>query len=365
MSARLGVGAAIVEGRLIPGDVEVADGVVTAVGLPGAGDDLAVPGFVDLQVNGFGGVDFLAADPAGYEQAGQALLATGVTAYQPTLITSPLEQVEQALEVVASAAHSTGGPRILGAHLEGPFLSPDRPGTHPVEHLRDPDAAVLERLLAAGPVTQVTLAPELPGALALVALLRKRGVVVSVGHTAADAATAHAAFDAGATTVTHLWNAMRRFAPRDPGVGAVALSRDDVAVQLIVDGVHLAPETVQLAWRCARGRLAVVTDAVAAAGRGDGTYTLGQVDVTVAGGEVRRRDGTLAGSVLTMDAAVRNLVALGVAVHEAVGAATAVPARIAGRDEVGSLRVGGVADVVVLDDGLSVRRVLRGGREAA
>lgn len=361
---RLGVGAALVEGRLVPGDVSVVGRVVAAVGLRGAGGDVAVPGFVDLQVNGFGGVDFLAADPPDYQRAGEALLATGVTAYQPTLITSPPEEVECALAVLAEAAGAGSGPRILGAHLEGPFLSPHRAGTHPVEHLRDPDPAVLERLLAAGPVNHVTLAPELPGALALVALLRARGVVVSVGHTAADAATAHAAFDAGATTVTHLWNAMRPFAPRDPGVSAVALTRDDVAVQLIVDGVHLAPETVRLAWRCARGRLALVTDAVAAAGRGDGTYTLGQIEVTVSGREVRSRDGTLAGSVLTMDAAVRNLVALGVPLEEAVAAATAVPARVARRDDVGCLRVGAPADVVVLDDALEVRRVLRDGREA-
>lgn len=362
---RLGVGAAIVEGWLVTGDVEVDHGVITAAGLPGGGDDLAVPGFVDLQVNGFDGIDFLAADPHGYEQAGRALLATGVTAYQPTLITSPPEDVERALAVVARAAAAASGPRILGAHLEGPFLSPDRAGTHPVAHLRDPDPAALERLLATGPVTQVTLAPERPGALDLVALLRARGVVVSVGHTDADAAGAHAAFDAGATTVTHLWNAMRPFSPRDPGVSAVALTREDVAVQLIVDGVHLAPETVRLAWRCARGRLAVVTDAVAAAGRGDGIYALGQVEVIVTGGEVRRRDGTLAGSVLTMDAAVRNLVALGVPLTEAVAAATAVPARIAGRDDVGRLRVGGPADVVVLDAALEVRRVLRDGRDVA
>jgi N-acetylglucosamine-6-phosphate deacetylase len=361
---RLGVGAAIIDGRLVPGDVDVTGAVVTAVGLPGRGGDLAVPGFVDLQVNGFDGVDFLAANVADYAVAGEALLATGVTAYQPTLITSPVEDIERALAVVGKAAAIDVGPRILGAHVEGPFLSPQRAGTHPIEHLREPDRHALRRLLDAGPVTQVTLAPELPGALELIDLLCARGIVVAVGHSAADAATAHAAFDRGATAVTHLFNAMRPLYPRDPGVAGVALVREDVAIGLIVDGIHLADETVLLAWRSAGGRLALVTDAVAAAGRGDGTYALGQVEVTVVGGEARRGDGTLAGSMLTMDAAVRNLVALGVPVVDAVGAATGVPARIVGRDDVGTLRVGGPADIVVLDDAMTVRRVVRAGREA-
>ncbi len=364
---RLGVGGALVAGRIVPGDIEVDGGLVRAVGLPGRGADLAVPGFVDLQVNGFGGVDFLAADLTGYQEAGQALLWTGVTTYQPTLITSPLSDVARALTVVAEAAAAADEscPRILGAHLEGPFLSPTRAGTHPVEHLRDPDPVAVERLLAAGPVAQMTLAPELPGALELVALLRARGVVVSVGHTNADAEVTAAAFRAGASTVTHLFNAMPPLTARSPGPVAAALTAGDVTIQLIVDGVHLAPETVLLAWRSAPGRVALVTDAVAAASQGDGNYRLGSVDVTVVGTEVRRMDGTLAGSVLTMDAAVRNLAALGIPVEDAVAAATAVPARIAGRSDVGSLYVRGPADIVVLDEALTVRRVFRGGKEVA
>ncbi len=363
---RLGVGGALVAGRIVAGDIEVDGGLVRAVGLPGTGDDLAVPGFVDLQVNGFGGVDFLAADPAGYEEAGKVLLSTGVTAYQPTLITSPLADVAAALAVIAEVvtAGNGSGPRILGAHLEGPFLSPARAGAHPLEHLREPDPVSVDHLLAAGPVTQMTLAPELPGALELVALLQARGVVVSVGHTDADADVTAAAFRAGATTVTHLFNAMPPLTARSPGPVAAALAGRDVAIQLIVDGIHLAPETVLLAWHCGPGRVALVTDAVSAAGQGDGTYRLGSVDVTVVGPEVRRVDGTLAGSVLAMDAAVRNLAALGIPVEDAVAAATTVPARIAGRSDVGSLYVGGPADIVVLDDALRVRRVFRGGKQA-
>ncbi len=361
---RLGVERALVSGQFVPGDVEVSDGVVAAVGLPGQGRGLAVPGFVDLQINGFGGVDFLAADPAGYAAAGEQLLRTGVTAFQPTLITSPVGDLERALRVVRDVVATDIGPRVLGAHLEGPFLSPVRAGTHPVEHLRDPDAALLARLLGCGPVTQVTLAPERPGALEMIKQLVGDGVVVACGHTDADAQQAHAAFDAGASTVTHLFNAMRAWSPRHPALTGVALARSDVTVQMIVDGVHLAAETVLVAWRAAAGRAALVTDAIAAAAQGDGRYRLGQVDVQVRGPEVRRADGTLAGSVLTMDAAVRNVVHIGVPLVDAVAAATSIPAGIARRGDLGVLRVGGPADVVVLDDDLQVHRVLCRGRPA-
>ncbi len=359
---KLNVAAALVDGVLVPGDVEVDGDRITRVGVAGAGRGIAVPGFVDLQVNGFGGVDFLDASVEDYATAGEALAATGVTAYQPTLITSPPDTVVTALRTLTAARERTG-PHILGAHLEGPFLSPEKPGTHPVEHLRTPDPDLLDRLLDAGPVTMVTLAPELPGALDLVRRLVDRGVLVSCGHTAADADAAAAAFDAGARALTHLFNAMRPFVPRNPGIAGVALTRDDVTPGVIVDGVHLAPATVQLAWRATGGQLVLVTDAIAAAGRGEGTWRLGSVTVEVRGNEARRADGTLAGSVLTMDAAVRNLVDLGVSVEQAVGAATATPAGLVGRDDLGDLRVGGPADVVVLDDDLAVQRTLVGGQD--
>ena len=180
-SGRLGVEAALVGGELLRGDVEVADGRIVAVGLNGtAGRGVAAPGFVDLQVNGFAGVDFFSADTDGYRRAGEALLACGVTTFQPTFITSPEEQLTAALREVP---RNGGAPRILGAHLEGPFIAPERLGTHPADARRDPDRELLERLLAAGPVSHVTLAPELPGALDLVDLLRERGVTVSGGHS--------------------------------------------------------------------------------------------------------------------------------------------------------------------------------------
>jgi len=357
---RLGVSAALVDGELLPGDVEIDDARIAAYGLPSAnGRGIASPGFVDLQVNGFGGVDFLDTDADGYARAGEALLETGVTAYLPTLITAPEERLVAALGAIPE--ESERGPRILGAHVEGPFLSPARLGTHPPAARRDPDPALLERLLAAGPVRLVTLAPELPGALDLVDLLVARGITVSAGHSDATAEEANAAFDRGVSTVTHLFNAMRPFSHRDPGVAGVALARPDVVVQIILDGVHLAPDTVRLVWRAAGGRLALVTDAVAGAGMGgDGSYRLGEVAVEVRGGVVRRDDGVLAGSVLTMIEAVRNLHALGVPLADALGAATEVPARVVGADA-GRIAVGAAADVIVLSEELELERVMVGG----
>jgi N-acetylglucosamine-6-phosphate deacetylase len=357
---RLGVRAALVRGRLVPGDVEVVDGRVAAYGLTSPnGSGIASPGFVDLQVNGFGGVDFLDADTDAYARAGDCLLETGVTAYLPTLITAPEDRLIAALAEIVEGGR---GPRILGAHVEGPFLSPRRLGTHPPSARRDPDPDLLARLIAAGPVRLCTLAPELPGALELVELLVARGIVVSVGHSDANADEANAAFDRGVGTVTHLFNAMRPFNHRDPGVAGAALARPDVIVQIILDGIHLAPDTVRLVWRAAGGRLALVTDAVAAAGvSGDGSYRLGEVAVEVRDGVVRRDgDGVLAGSVLTMIEAVRNLHALGVPLEAALTAATAVPARVV-RADAGAIEVGAPADIVVLSEELEIQRVLVGG----
>jgi len=357
---RLGVSAALVRGALVAGDVEIEAGSVAAVGLlPAGSGGIAVPGFVDLQVNGYGGVDFLSADADGYRRAGEALLLAGVTAYQPTFISSSEAALVDALRRLPLGGP---GPRVLGAHLEGPFLSPERPGTHPLEHLRTPDVALLDRLLEAGPVTQMTLAPELPGSELLIARLRERGVVVSAGHTNATAEEAHRAFDLGVSGVTHVFNAMRPFRSRDPGVAGVALTRRDVVVGIIVDGYHLADETVRLVWACAGGRMTLVTDAIAAAGAGNGTYRLGEVEVELADGTApKREDGTLAGTVLTMIDAVRNLHALGIPLEDAVSAATAVPAAFLGRSDVGVLEPGAPADLVVLDDRLEIVTVLCAG----
>jgi len=359
---RIGVEAALVDGVLVPGDVAVDDGRVSAVGLRGAGRGVAVPGFVDLHVHGFGGVDFATTDAAGYRRAGEALLATGVTAFKPTFVTAPVEALVASL---AEVPPDDIGPRVLGCHLEGPFISPERLGMHSASARRDPDAASVERLLGAGDVSQVTFAPELPGAAELLAALNARGVVAACGHSDADAAEAHAAFDRGATHVTHLFNALRHFAHRAPGLVGAALARDDVTFELILDGHHLADETVRVAWGAAAGRVVLVTDAMAAAGDGrvDGVWGFGSIEVEVRDGAVRGPGGMLAGSVLTMPEAIRALIGAGASFEAAIGAATSVPARAARRDDVGALHLGAPADIVVLEENVEVTRVLVGGTE--
>jgi N-acetylglucosamine-6-phosphate deacetylase len=306
---------------------------------PADSDLLAAPGLVDLQVNGFAGVDLLAADHDGYVRAGEAMLATGTTAFQPTFVTSPEAVL---LDALRAMPRGDIGPRVLGAHVEGPFLSPRRAGVH------DP---------------RWVLAPELPGAFELIDELVARGITVSAGHTDATAAEAHLAFDRGVSTVTHLFNAMRGSSARDPSIALAALARPDVVVQVIVDLHHVAPDTVMVAWNAADGRFALVTDAAPAAGMGDGEFVLGGRTITAEGGVVRGPEGQLAGSALTMIEGVRNLTSLGVALEDVLRAASEVPARVARRADLGRLEPGAAADVVVLDDRLEVKRVLVEGRD--
>ena len=362
-SKRLGVRAALTDGGLIPGDVLIEDGMIASAGARPAGRaGTAVPGYIDLQVNGFGGVDFLSTDESGFRRAGEALAATGVTAFQPTLITAPEPTLLTSLGVAARAAIDSR-PRLLGVHLEACFLSPKWRGAHDARWLGPPDIALAERFLEAGPVTYVTIAPELPGGFDLLDRLVRGGAVVAIGHSDADGETAHAAFNRGARAVTHLHNAHRRFTARDPGIAGVALTRPDVTVGLIVDFVHLAREAVLMTWFAARGRVALVTDAIAAAPESDGEVSLGGRTVRVEDGVARLPDGTLAGSVLTMDRAVRNVVSLGVPLGDAIAAATLVPARLVGREELGTLRSMSPADIAVLDDRLEVVRTFVAGDE--
>jgi N-acetylglucosamine-6-phosphate deacetylase len=361
---RLGVRACLVGDRLVPGDLVVDGGEITDVGAAPAGSrGTAVPGFVDVQVNGFAGTDFATAGVEGYRTAAAAMAAFGVTSYQPTYICLPEHSYPEALAVAAEARRSVGAPRLLGVHLEGPFLSPARTGAHDPANTRLPDPDWAADVLGLGPVSYTTVAPELPGALEVIRRFVAAGVVVALGHSDAESGAAHAGFDAGARAVTHLFNAQRPWRHRDPGIAGAALVRDEVALTVILDGHHLAPETVEMIRRCAPGRMVLITDSISAAGRGDGEYPLDDRTVTVRDEVARLADGTLAGSVLTMDRAVRNLIGLGASFEEAVAAATATPASLIGRPELGSLEPGTPADVAVLDDDLSVERTLVGGTE--
>lgn len=360
---KLGVKAAVVDGQLVPGDVTIEDGSIAAVGVaPAARTGLAAPGFIDLQINGYAGVDFTTAEREDYTHVATMLAATGVTAFQPTLISLPIESSLGALRSLDPSAIDHA--RILGMHLEGPFLSREQAGAHDPQNMIDPDEELIEHFLSAGPLTHMTLAPELPGALELIDTLVKAGVTVSLGHTNCDAKTATEAFDRGARSVTHIFSAQRPWHHRDPGVSGVALVRDDTFVTAIVDGVHMAPEAVRLAANASGERFVLITDATAAAGQPDGRYAIGDRTVILKNGECRLNDGTLAGSVLTMDVAVRNMISLGYDPLVAIGAATSAPASLVCRSDIGRLAPGNTADVCVLDDSFKVQRTIVSGTES-
>lgn len=374
---RLGVARVVVDDRLEPGDLIVADGRIVAIDAPRPGArGIAAPGFVDLQVNGLtdptlgqgtepGGVDFCRCGTDDLLAAAGLLARHGVTSFCPTLITGPPERILTALGVIARAqARQTfpdPGARIIGAHLEGPFLSPSRLGAHPSAYRLDPRPDVttelLGRMMAAGPVRMMTVAPEVPGGAALIRELRGHGVVVAAGHSNATASEANLAFGIGVTLTTHHGNAMRPFTPRDPGLFAAALVDRRIGVPIIADGHHLEPETVRLIAAAAGRRLILVSDAVARETTLGGEKPLRLVD-----GAVRDADGRLAGSTLWLDEAVRNVVALGIDPGRALAAASTTPAGYLGLDD-RHLRPGNTADVVILDDDLAVDRVLIGGHQ--
>jgi N-acetylglucosamine-6-phosphate deacetylase len=313
-------------------------------------------------MNGYAGVDLLTAETEALETMSQALLRDGVAAYQPTLISSSEADTIAALGRIAEAQRRGTGATVVGVHLEGPFLAPSRAGAHSVEHLRTPDPALLLRLLSAGPVKTVTLAPELTGAHELIEACVTRGVAVWLGHTDANAAEARSAFAAGAVAVTHLFNAMAPIKSREPGLAGLALATPHVAIQLIADGVHVSDELLRVAFEAAPGRCNLITDAIAAAGRGDGTYRLGSVGVEVIDGISRRDNGVLAGATARLADGLARLGELGIGVADAVAAVTERPGRLLGC-EFGRLEPGGRADVLVVDDRLAIRQVLKQGRE--
>lgn len=343
-----------------PGAVVVEGGRIAEVsreqggwGLPGRVLDAAIvaPGFVDLQVNGGFGIE-VGADPAAIRALAARLPETGVTSWLPTVVTSPAAIYRDVLAGFAQVGACPGA-RPLGLHLEGPYLSPARKGAHQARWMDpDPDApGLFDEFLASDAVRLMTLAPERPGALGRIRRLRERGVLVSLGHTDATFAGFTAGVEAGAAMATHLYNAMSPFAHREPGAIGAALSDDRVAVGLIADGVHAHPAALRLAL-AAKGaeRIALVTDMMAAAGMPPGAYPLGGQTVTTDGQTARLADGTLAGATITMDAAVRTMVAgAGAAVSDAIRMATETPAHLLGRPDLGRLAPGSPADLVLLD----------------
>jgi len=320
------------------------------------------PGFTDLQVNGAAGYAFTDTDPAGVGAAADRCVAHGTTGLLATLVSVPRPQLRQAMSSVVRAAH----PAILGVHLEGPFIAPERKGAHEGRYLVRPSRNALRGLLEGyeGLVRLVTLAPELPGADEVIEGILSAGAVPALGHSDATYAQARDSVDRGVRSFTHLFNAMRPFHHREPGPMGAALDTD-AYVALICDGVHVHPAAVRLAAK-AKGydRMCLVTDAMAAAGLPDGTYALGGQPVTVRDGEARLADGTLAGSTLSMDRAVKHFLDwTGCSLPEAVRCASLNPARLLGLDDrKGSLEVGKDADLVAFDEELVVHHTIVGGK---
>ena len=375
---------------IAPGHILVRHGVIAAVGEgpPPRRPDVRldsgvlVPGFVDLQVNGYFGAELEAVRPDEWRMIAARLPETGTTAFMPTFITAPVAQLASALRRAAPLAREQAqraghagyagqpghagyagrvpGARVLGVHLEGPFISPLRAGAHNKDWMTDPAPGAISELLDArrGVLKIVTLAPELPGALDAITRLAEAGVRVSVGHTDALASQVAAAAAAGARMVTHLFNAQRPLHHREPGVPGQALSDPRLTSGLIADFHHVAPEVCALAFAAAPGRIHLVTDAAACAGMPSGTYLLGGEPIEVPAGDGMppiRASGTLAGSALRMDVAVANMVRAGAGLAATVAAATRVPADLIGRPELGRITPGALADLAWLGEDLRAR----------
>lgn len=338
-----------------------ADTVIDASAVAGDGAILT-PGFVDIHCHGGAGAAFDDGIDA-IRLAREMHRAHGTTRAVLSLVTAPIDDLVRRVGEIADLMESDAD--ILGSHLEGPFLDPARHGAHEPSLLRHPVASDVQRLLDAGrgTVRQVTLAPELPGGIEAIRLVVAAGAAAAVGHTSADAAQANAAFEAGATILTHAFNAMPGIHHRAPGPVLTAAADHRVVLEAIADNVHLDPHVIKLLFDSAPGRVALVTDAMAAAGSADGSYDLGATKVTVKDG-IARADGTgsIAGSTLTQDIALQRSVAAGASLVEAVRGLTETPARAIGLDaQLGSLAPGFLGDAVILDAGLGVAHVQTGG----
>lgn len=350
--------------------IKIADGVITELGpSTGSGEPVAgwvLPGYVDTHVHGGGGGDYPTTDADEARTAREFHARNGTTTSYASLVSAApdllVRQIETLVPLVDSGA-------FAGIHLEGPFLSAAKCGAHDPALLTPPTPDLLDRVLAAGDgrIAMITLAPELDHGPEAIERLTRAGVRVAFGHSDSDERQAAAAIDAGATVATHLFNAMRPIHHRQPGPVPRLLDDQRVTVELICDGIHLHPDVIRLAIDAAGpDRVALITDAMSAAGLADGTYALGHLEVAVAGGAVHLVNpdgsaGSIAGSTLTMAGAVEFVVGLGVSIPDAARMAATTPARAHGLDRVGELTVGRAADLCVVDDHGRLQRVLRAG----
>ncbi|SRR5579871_489069 len=339
------------------------------------GEAILSPGFFDVHIHGGAGIDLMRAPVSDLPRLGYFLTQHGVTGYFPTTVAAPLDATYAVLERLADAieapAPSNGDvvqARPLGIHLEGPFLSHKRRGVHPPEYLVEPTVPIFDRLwqAARGHVTMITIAPEIPGAIDVIAEAAKRNVCVSIGHSDSQLATAREAVAAGARHATHTFNAMRPLDHREPGIIGEVLSDDSITADLIADGIHVSPEVVKVFLHSkGRERAVLITDAISATGMPDGRYHLGPIEVDVKDGKCTA-NGSLAGSVLTMDRAVRNVTKFSDwSLRDAVRAASFNPARAVGLTKNhGVLKAGANADFTVLNSSGEVLKTIVAGRGA-
>lgn len=362
-------GAVLTDGELAERSISITNGVLdpytsrpSLAGSVDASGWIVAPGFVDLQINGGFGFDLLT-NPGDMWKLGGLVPRHGVTSFLPTFISSPSHRTEAAISAFGQRRPDYVGAQPLGLHFEGPMLNPSRSGAHDKANLVGADLSVISHWTLEAGVVLVTLAPELPNAIEITRRLCRRGIVVSAGHSAATADQAIAGFDAGISMVTHLFNAMAPFSHREPNIVGAVLASPGVVAGLIVDGIHVDPVAVTAAWQ-AKGPegIALVTDAVGAMGLSDGEHEFGSMQVVSDSTGVRTSNGTLAGSNLSMDTAVRNLRKFtGCDIPSALSCASTTPSKVLGLPTAAGLVEGAPADIVILNRSLEVQMTIGGG----
>jgi N-acetylglucosamine-6-phosphate deacetylase len=359
-------------GILIREDVIEAIGPREGMSLPPGAREItvteltAIPGFVDVHIHGAGGHDVMEGTDEAMAAVGRMIARHGTTSFVATTVTASPDDICRSVEGISrfiTTQHETDEPRaeVLGVHFEGPFINSARRGVHPKEWIQLPSAELLARFLQAayGNARILTIAPELLGAAPCIEAAHKAGMVVAMGHTDATYEQARAAIARGVHHAVHVYNAMRPFSHRDSGVIGAVLTSENVTAELIADGVHVEDAAMRILLQAkGPGCVILVSDGISATGMPDGNYSLGKFQVIVAGGVARNAEGNLAGSTLTLDRALRNVVAMGYPLADAVRMLTANPAKLLGIEfKKGALRVGADADVVLLDEGLQVANV--------